>query len=165
MADSKETNSNCVYIAIDIAKNKHDVLIKHADGQKMSFKIENTLHGYQQIVDRGRQLSKDATLICGFEPTADYHRNIAYWLSSMGCEMRLISSLACARAREMLHKTWDKNDRKDAGVILYLLEHGINQPNYDPLINGNMDAQEMVLSGCSPSIMYNVLNRAQGGKA
>ena len=61
----------------------------------------------------------------------------------MGCEMRLVSSLACARAREMLHKSWDKNDRKDAQVILYLLEHDIHQPFYDPLHEKTMDAQEI----------------------
>ena len=43
----------------------------------------------------------------------------------------------------MLYKTWDKNDRKDAQVILYLLENGMGQPFYDPLIEGTMDAQEI----------------------
>lgn len=52
---------------------------------------------------------------------------------------RLVSSLACARAREMLFKTWDKNDRKDTSVILYLMEQGLSSPFFDPLLNKMMD--------------------------
>ena len=74
MADSKKTNVNSVLIAIDIAKNKHDVLIKYPDGRQISFKIENTLDGYKQVVERGCKIASDS-FICGFEPTADYHRN------------------------------------------------------------------------------------------
>jgi len=54
-----------------------------------------------------------------------------------------VSSLSCARAREMLYQTWDKNDRKDTKVILYLLSSGISKPFYDPLINQTMDIQEL----------------------
>lgn len=39
----------------------------------------------------------------------------------------------------MLFKTWDKNDRKDASVIMYLLEQGLSSPFYDPLANGIID--------------------------
>lgn len=40
-------------------------------------------------------------------------------------------------------KTWDKNDRKDASVIMYLLEQGLSSPFYDPLANGIIDIQEI----------------------
>lgn len=63
-------------------------------------------------------------IIAAFEPTADYHRNIAWWLHKQGVKCHLVSSVRCARVREMLFKTWDKNDRKDASVIMYLLEQG-----------------------------------------
>lgn len=43
----------------------------------------------------------------------------------------------------MLFKTWDKNDRKDASVIMYLLEQGLSAPFYDPLANGIIDIQEI----------------------
>lgn len=39
----------------------------------------------------------------------------------------------------MLFKTWDKNDRKDTSVILYLMEQGLSSPFFDPLLNKMMD--------------------------
>ncbi len=53
-----------------------------------------------------------------------------------GAQCHLVSSLSCAR--EMLYQTWDKNDRKDTKVILYLLNQGISRPFYDPLVNKTM---------------------------
>lgn len=43
----------------------------------------------------------------------------------------------------MLFKTWDKNDRKDASVIMYFLEQGLSSPFYDPLVSGIIDIQEI----------------------
>lgn len=43
----------------------------------------------------------------------------------------------------MLFKAWDKNDRKDASVIMYLLEQGLSSLFYDPLANGIIDIQEI----------------------
>lgn len=42
-----------------------------------------------------------------------------------------------------MFKTWDKHDRKDAWVILYLMQQGMARPFYDPLVAGNMDIQEL----------------------
>ena len=38
--------------------------------------------------------------------------------------MKLVSSVAMARTREALHNSWDKNDPKDAQVILHMMEIG-----------------------------------------
>tara|TARA_Y100000588_G_scaffold395275_1_gene522209 strand:- start:6501 stop:7631 length:1131 start_codon:yes stop_codon:yes gene_type:complete len=103
-------------------------------------KIENTLNGYQRLLSTAGQ---DYPLVAGFEPTADYHRNIAYWLAEQKVECRLVSSLASARARDMMFNSWDKNDRKDATVIMYLLQNGMSKLFYDPLINNTMDIQEL----------------------
>src|SRR4051812_19274822 len=46
---------------------------------------------------------------------------------SEGFELQLISSLALARTREAMHNSWDKNDPKDAQVILHLLKSGLTQ--------------------------------------
>ena len=54
-----------------------------------------------------------------------------------------ISSVAQARFREARHGTWDKNDPKDARVILAMLEHGLVQIYYDPLFQGTHDVQEL----------------------
>jgi len=143
MADKTDCTNKTVFVAIDIAKNKHDVKIKWPNGRTKILKIANSLAGYQSILDGVNEKCFYENITAAFEPTADYHRNIAYWLNQNGVICHLASSLACARAREMLHTSWDKHDRKDAGVILYLLEQGITKPFYDPLIAKTMDIQEI----------------------
>ena len=77
------------------------------------------------------------------EATADFHRAIAHWLLRHGFEVHLASSVAAARVREVLFNSWDKHDRKDARVILYLLEHDLTSPFHDPLVSGYFDLQEL----------------------
>jgi transposase len=63
----------------------------------------------------------------GFEATGNYHRPLAHHLGEAGFELKLISSVGLARTREALHNSWDKNDPKDAQVILHMLEIGAVQ--------------------------------------
>lgn len=141
MTDKTNNNNSRVIVALDIAKKSHDAVVQFPTGKRITMKVANTIEGYRLLLERCQpQLYQ----ICvGFEPTADYHRNIAYWLFQQKCECFLVSSLSCARAREMLHKTWDKNDRKDANVVLYLMNQGLMQPFHDPLVSGIFDAQEI----------------------
>ena len=62
-----------------------------------------------------------------FEPTGDYHRPLAYALGQAGFQLCMVSSIAVARTREALFDSWDKNDPKDAQVILHLLKSGTTQ--------------------------------------
>lgn len=78
-----------------------------------------------------------------FEATGNYHRAIAYHLASAGFEMKLISSVALARTREALHNSWDKNDPKDAQVILHMMTIGAEQFYHDPLMHDLNDIQEL----------------------
>lgn len=57
--------------------------------------------------------------------------------------MCFISSLASARYREILYNSWDKNDPKDACVLLHLLKQGTVQTYQDPVICGHHDIQEL----------------------
>ncbi|HIE54938.1 MAG TPA: IS110 family transposase [Chromatiaceae bacterium] len=141
MTEMNNCSTRCVLIAIDIAKQSHDALIESPSGKIKAVKIRNSLEGYQQLLALVK--TEGVAIQAAFEPTADYHRNIAYWLQAQGVHCYLVSSLACARAREMLFKTWDKHDRKDARVILYLMQRGMMQPFYDPLVAGTMDIQEL----------------------
>ena len=81
--------------------------------------------------------------VIAFEPTGDYHRPLAYVLGQAGFHLCLVSSIAVARTREALYNSWDKNDPKDAQVILHLLKNGTTQRYLDPLITGHLDVQEM----------------------
>ncbi len=51
--------------------------------------------------------------------------------------------MAVARTRDARYNSWDKNDPKDAQVILHLLETGTTQRYYDPLVHGGNDMQEL----------------------
>jgi len=77
------------------------------------------------------------------EPTADYHRTIAYRLISEGFDLVLVSSVAGARLREAVFNSWDKNDPKDAQVIMRLLKQGMTQRYCDPLLMRTHDLQEL----------------------
>lgn len=57
--------------------------------------------------------------------------------------MKLVSSVSLARTREALHNSWDKNDPKDAQVILHMIEIGNTQFYHDPLACGTNDIQEL----------------------
>lgn len=78
-----------------------------------------------------------------FEATGNYHRALAYALTVAGFETKLISSFALARKREALHNGWDKDDPKDAQVILHMLRIGAEQFYHDPLVPGMNDVREL----------------------
>ena len=141
MTVPNNNRTNRVIVAIDIAKKSHDALIEWPNGKRKLIKIANTLDGFNQLVEVTNVPIEFIDI--GFEPTADYHRNIAYWFGKQDAQCFLISSLSCARAREMLFKTWDKHDRKDATVILYLMQQKMMEPFHDPLLENRMDVQEL----------------------
>jgi len=136
-----EQDKLTVLVALDIAKRKHNAAILLPSGKRLAMTVTNSQAGYQLLMKRCQP--ERFALQVAFEPTADYHRNIAYWLATRGCQCFLVSSLSSARARQMLFNTWDKNDRKDANVILYLMQQGLMRPFHDPLLNEIMDIQEI----------------------
>jgi transposase len=78
-----------------------------------------------------------------FEATGDYHGPLAYFLQAHGFSLSLVSSIAVAYTRNALYNSWDKNDPKDAQVILHLLKAGTTQVYYDPLESHSNDLHEM----------------------
>jgi hypothetical protein len=66
-----------------------------------------------------------------------------YLLGQAGFQLCQVSSIAVARTRDALYNSWDKNDPKDAQVILHLLKTGATQRFLDPLVTGHHDLQEM----------------------
>ena len=66
-----------------------------------------------------------------------------YHLGVAGFDLKLVSSVALARPREALHNIWDKNDPKDAQVILHMLQIGAVQIFQDPMVAGTNDIQEL----------------------
>lgn len=135
------TISAPVFVAIDISKLKHDVLVKHPDGKTNTFQVANNYSDFDKFC--GYLASLNSKCHIALEPTADYHRLIAWRLLESGHEVFLVSTVACARAREAIFNSRDKNDIKDAKVIMHLLESGITQHYHDPLTNDLNDLQEL----------------------
>ena len=141
MARNVSTTSAIVWVAIDIAKMTHQVLIESGERQRTVLRVPNTRPEIDRFVQRLREYEHPCEI--AFEPTGDYHRPIAYWLGDAGFRVHQVSSLAVARTREALYNTWDKNDPKDAQVILHLLKTGATQRFVDPMPSGYLDLQEM----------------------
>jgi transposase len=131
-----------VLVALDIAKTRNEVLLE-IPGQRRRRRLTllNTRAEHDRLIELLLGLGQPVT--CGFEATGNYHRPIAWRLIQAGFEVRLISSLALARTREALHNSWDKNDPKDAQVILHMLRIGASQHYHDPLAAGINDVQEL----------------------
>lgn len=134
--------SAMVLVAIDISKHRHEVLIA-APGRKRRRRL--TIQNKREDFDRLTELLQGygQPVRVGFEATGNYHRNLAYALHQAGCELKLISSVSLARTREALHNSWDKNDPKDAQVILHMLQIGACQFYHDPLVHSVNDIQEL----------------------
>jgi len=130
-----------VLVAIDIAKVKNDVLLEVPQGVRKKFIVANKARDYREFADYLRSLGLPCLI--GFESTGNYHRPLAYYLETQGFALTLVSSLAVAKTREALYNSWDKNDPKDAQVILHMLKTGMTQTYYDSFIHGFHDIQEI----------------------
>lgn len=120
------TPTNAVLVAIDMSKHRQEVLIERPEGgRRRRMTVIATKDGYDRLVEE--LASMPLPIIVGFEATGNYHRTLAHKLLMAGFQLRLISSVALARTREALHNGWDKNEPKDAQVILHMLRIGATQ--------------------------------------
>jgi transposase len=142
MAHATSTPTEPVFVAIDVAKMRNDVLIE-IPGQKRRQRlvVRNVREDHDRLIETLTALGQP--VVAGFEATGNYHRPLAWRLLQAGFEARLISSVAMARTREAIHNGWDKNDPKDAQVILHMLRTGLSQYYNDPLAAGLSDIQEL----------------------
>jgi transposase len=142
MTTSNSTPAAVVLVAIDIAKLRNEVLIE-APGHKRRRRllVLNTRAEHDHLIEVLQAYGRP--VVCAFEATGNYHRPIGWRLAEAGFEVRLVSSLALARTREALHNSWDKNDPKDAQVILHMLRIQATQLYHDPLRAGINDVQEL----------------------
>ena len=153
MTSIEPTPSAAVLVAIDIAKQRNEVLIELPDARRRRrLTVTNTRAEHDRLVAELQALTRPITV--GFEPTGHYHRPLAWRLVQAGFDVRLVSSVALARTREALHNGWDKNDPKDAQVILHMLRIGATKSYHDPLAHGINDIQEL-------SMTHEVISKAK----
>jgi transposase len=142
MAWTETTPDARVLVGVDISKHRHEVLIAAPGKQRRRrVTLTNTKADFERLVAVLSGYGRPVRI--GFEATGNYHRALAHHLSCAGFELKLVSSVALARTREALHNSWDKNDPKDAQVILHMLQIGAVQVFHDPLLAGVNDIQEL----------------------
>jgi transposase len=142
MARIETTSDARILVGIDISKHRHEALIAVPGKQRRRrVTLTNTKADFERLV--AILAGYGLPVRIGFEATGNYHRALAHHLSCAGFDLKLISSVALARTREALHNSWDKNDPKDAQVILHMLEIGAVQVFQDPLAAGVNDIQEI----------------------
>ena len=121
--DSNNINSR-IWVAIDISKLKHDILIEYPN--KGFHKLANILN------------ETNVPIFIGLEATGYYHKAIAHFLLQQKFNISIISSIAVTSTRDAKYSR-DKHNIRDAKVILYLLKAGIVQYYYAPIIHGYND--------------------------
>jgi transposase len=142
MARVEHTSDARVLVGIDISKHRHEVLIAvPGKTRRRRMTITNSTNDFMRLIGILREY--DVPVRIGFEATGNYHRVLMYHLGVAGFGLNLVSSVALARTREALHNSWDKNDPKDAQVILHMLRIGAVQIFQDPMVAGTNDIQEL----------------------
>ncbi len=116
--------------------------------------ITNTLEDFRRLATA--LASYELPVRIGFEATGNYHRALAHHLGQAGFDLKLVSPVGLARTREVLHNSRDKNDPKDAQVILHMLEIRAVQFFHDPLVTGTADIQEL-------STTHEIVSRSKTG--
>lgn len=141
MTASDSTARSRILVAIDIAKAKHEVLVELPNGKRRKMIVRNQLSDFRQLAAYLKRL--DGALEIALEPTADYHRNLAYFLKVQGfpSKARLLDR-GRQNARGVAQLVGQERS-EDAQVILHLLRNENTQYFYDPLIEQTNDLQEL----------------------
>jgi transposase len=141
MTARKDATPAATWVAIDIAKRNHAVLVETPDGKQRRFRMASSMDDHDRLVSLLRESPQPVRI--AMEPTGDCHRTLAYRLLNEGFDVCLVSSVAGDRLREAMFNSWDKNDPKDASVILALLKQGLTMQLVDPLTAGHHGLQEL----------------------
>lgn len=163
MADATNATPDCNLVAIDIARYSNAVLIETTTGKRHRFRMANTAPDFNRLLQFLHGLP--GTSRVALEPTGDYHRPLAHRLLTGGFEVVSINSVAQARYREAMFNSWDKNDPKDAAVILEMLRRGAVQRYVDPMLAGSHDLQELAktyyqVSRARTKVQHSLINHS-----
>ncbi len=118
------SNTGTVWVAIDVAKRSHQVVVETPQGRTRRFRVQQNRKDYEAFSGYLQKLGGE--VVIGLEPTGDYHRTLAHYLLRHGFQVHLLSSVAVSRVREAVFNSWDKNDPKDADVLLQMLQQGFH---------------------------------------
>jgi transposase len=95
---SASSTTASTWVAIDVAKVAHQVLVEMSNGRRRAIRIGNTASDIERRVTYLQSLPQPCVI--AFEPTGDYHRAVMHRLGQAGFALRQVSSLAVARTRD-----------------------------------------------------------------
>ncbi|MBR9984424.1 MAG: IS110 family transposase [Desulfosarcina sp.] len=116
-------------VGIDIAKDKNHAFFGTAKGQSLWRRLifTNDLMGFKRLIEQVDTLLAQHNLestVFGLEPTSNYHKPLAHWLTENGYLVVLVAGKAVKDNRELLDGRWDKNDTKDSANVADLISQG-----------------------------------------
>ncbi len=100
MASETDPIAPRTWVAIDIAKGVNVALVEYSDGRQQRFRFVHQRDDYDRLVSFLRACPGPCRI--ALEPTADYHRTVAYRLVSEGFDLKLVSSVAGVNAGRKL---------------------------------------------------------------
>lgn len=121
--------SKYLIVGIDIAKDKHHAFFGTAKGKTLWRRLifTNDLVGYERLIEQVNTLMAQHQLeqvVFGLEPTSNYHKPLAHWLTRRGDLVVMVAGKAVKGNRELLDGRWDKNDTKDSANVADLISQG-----------------------------------------
>jgi transposase len=86
MASNNDPSAPRTWVAIDVAKGWNVARVEHEDGRQQRFRFAHGADDYDRLVDFLRGAPSPCRI--ALEPTADYHRTLAYRLVVEGFDLR-----------------------------------------------------------------------------
>lgn len=107
--DRNNINSK-IWVALDISKLKHDVLIEYPNGSQKRLIITNDIEGFHKLANILSEIN--IPIFIGLEATGYHHRAIAHFLLKQKFNIFIISSIAVARTRDAQYNSREKRCKR-----------------------------------------------------
>lgn len=117
---------NTLIVGVDIAKNVHWARFTDYRGIPLgkALKVLNNKEGFENILTTIKGVGKQKGLpkvILGLEPTGNYWKPLAHYLTRQAIKVVLINPYHTKKAKELDDNSPTKNDKKDALTIARLI--------------------------------------------
>ena len=122
-----------IYVGIDVAKDKHDCIIKNSVGEVIfkTFTIKNNLDGFNDLYQKIESVMEDVSKVkVGLEATGHYSYNLLGYLIDKGLPTFVINPLHTNLYRKSLSLRQTKTDKVDASTIASMLMSDVNLKSY-----------------------------------
>ena len=122
-----------IYVGIDVAKDKHDCIIKNSVGEVVfkTFTIKNNLDGFNDLYQKIESVMEDVSKVkVGLEATGHYSYNLLGYLIDKGLPTFVINPLHTNLYRKSLSLRQTKTDKVDANTIASMLMSDVNLKSY-----------------------------------